>query len=72
MKEDSDNFYKLNVCILEKIELFNDNIIDAIKDIFIEYNILKSNKNKDNIDENVEKEDISNPNSEEECEISDK
>ena len=68
MKEDGDYFYKLNISILEKIGLFNDNIIDTIKDIFIENNILKSDRNKDNIDENVQKEDNSNPNSEEEWE----
>ena len=68
MKEDGDYFYKLNISILEKIGLFNDNIIDTIKDIFIENNILKSDRNKDNIDENVQKEDNSDPNSEEELE----
>ena len=72
MKEDGDNFYKLNIYILEKIGLFNDNAIDTIKDIFIEKNILKSDKNKDNIDKNVLTGDNSNPNSEEEFEISDK
>ena len=68
LKEDGDYFYKLNISILEKIGLFNDNIIGTIKDIFIENNILKSDRNKDNIDENVQKEDNSDPNSEEELE----
>ena len=35
MKEDGDNFYKLNLSILDKIEIFNDNIIDTLKEIFI-------------------------------------
>jgi len=61
LKEDGDNFYKLNISILEKIRSFNDNVIDTIKDIFIENNILKSDKNKDNIGENEQKEDNSNP-----------
>ena len=52
--------------------MFNNNIVDTIKDIFIENNILKSDKNKDNINENVEKHDIFNPNIEEESEIFDK
>ena len=43
MKEDGDNFFKLNLSILDKIGIFNDNIIDTLKDIFIE------NKNKDNM-----------------------
>ena len=72
MKEDGDNFYKLNLSILDKIGIFNDNIIDTLKDIFIGNNILKSDKNKDNINENVEKHDIFNPNTEEDSEIFDK
>lgn len=72
MKEDGDNFYKLNLSILDKIGIFNDNIIDTLKEIFIGNNILKSDKNKDNINENVEKHDIFNPNTEEESEIFDK
>ena len=72
LKEDGDNFYKLNLSILDKIGIFNDNIIDTLKDIFIGNNILKSDKNKDNINENVEKHDIFNPNTEEESEIFDK
>ena len=35
MKEDGDNFYKLNLSILDKIGIFNDNIIDTLKEIFI-------------------------------------
>ena len=58
MKENDDNFYKLNLSILDKIGIFNDNIIDTLKEIFIGNNILKSDKNKDNINENVEKHDI--------------
>ena len=72
LKEDGDNFYKLNISILDKIGIFNVNIIDTLKDIFIGNNILKSDKNKDNINENVEKHDIFNHNTEEESEIFDK
>ena len=72
LKEDGDNFYKLNLSILDKIGIFNDNIIDTLKEIFIGNNILKSDKNKDNINENVEKHDIFNHNTEEESEIFDK
>ena len=72
LKEDGDNFYKLNLSILDKIGIFNDNIINTLKEIFIGNNILKSDKNKDNINENVEKHDIFNPNTEEESEIFDK
>ena len=35
LKEDGDNFYKLNLSILDKIGIFNDNIIDTLKEIFI-------------------------------------
>ena len=72
MKEDGDNFYKLNLSILDKIGIFNDNKVDTLKEIFIGNNILKSDKNKDNINENVEKHDIFNPNTEEKSEIFDK
>ena len=58
MKEDGGNFYILIISILDKIGIFNDNIIDTLKEIFIGNNILKSDKNKDNINENVEKHDI--------------
>ena len=58
LKEDGDNFYKLNLSILDKIGIFNDNIIDTLKEIFIGNNILKSDKNKDNINEKEKKKDI--------------
>ena len=47
LKQDTENFYKLTLNILDFICLFDDNINDNLKNIFIENNLLEDNKNKE-------------------------
>ena len=52
LKQDSDNFYKLTINIFDCISLFNDDIIDNLKSIFIKNNLLNNNK-RENTGEDI-------------------
>lgn len=61
LKQDSDNFDKLTINIFDCISLFNDDINDNIKSIFINNNLLNTNQ-KENIGENIDQDRIENIN----------
>ena len=49
LKEDSDNFYKLNISLLENVGDLDDNIIENLKFVFTEKGLLLSDiNNEDN------------------------
>ena len=52
LNSDGENFYKLIVSIIDNIGDFNDNIIDNIKSVFINNNILKEDENSEFKNEN--------------------
>ena len=43
INKDADNFYSLNMSIMENIGELNDNIIEDIKYVFIKNNIIFGN-----------------------------
>ncbi len=63
---DGDNFYNLIISIMDNIADLNDNIIDNIKSIFINNNIIKSEQESENKSDLSEQANEDNNESEEE------
>ena len=52
LKQDGENFYKLTIRIFDCISIYNDDIIDNLKNIFKENYILNSDEDRKNLEDN--------------------